>query len=99
MSKTIFSIILGEEMKAETIKLRFDSSQAKYIRALPLHHSQKEIEINAEFVVFEYRIKPTFDFIQEILLHGDMVEVLTPVSLRKEIRKIVEKMNELYTIK
>ena len=94
-----YGIIQGEEMKAETIMLRFDSSQAKYIRALPLHHSQKEIEITAEFVVFEYRIKPTFDIIQEILLHGDMVEVLAPVSLRKEIRKIVEKMNELYTIK
>ncbi|MEI8271195.1 MAG: WYL domain-containing protein [Paludibacter sp.] len=91
-----YGIILGEDLKAETIKLRFDSSQANYIRALPLHHSQQEIETTPEFVVFEYRIKPTFDFIQEILLHGDMVEVLTPVSLRNEIKQIVERINELY---
>ena len=91
-----YGIIQGEEMKAETIRLRFDSSQAKYIRALPLHHSQKEIEITAEFVVFEYRIKPTFDFIQEILLHGDLVEVLSPLSLRKEIIRIVEGLNKMY---
>lgn len=93
-----YGIIQGEEMKAETIKLRFDSSQAKYIRALPLHHSQKEIETTAEFVVFEYRIKPTFDFIQEILLHGDLVEVLSPLSLRKEIIRIVERTYELYNV-
>ncbi len=91
-----YGIIQGEDIKAEKIKLRFDSSQAKYIRALPLHHSQQEIETTPEFVVFEYRIKPTFDFIQEILLHGVMVEVLTPVSLRKEIKRIVENLNKMY---
>jgi len=91
-----YGIIQGEDIKSEKVKLRFESSQAKYIRALPLHHSQKEIEITAEFVVFEYRIKPTFDFIQEILLHGDLVEVLSPLSLRKEIIRIVEGMNKIY---
>ena len=70
--------------------------QANYIRALPLHHSQREIETTDELVVFEYHIKQTFDFIQEILLHGDMVEVITPKSLRNEIKGIIENMNRLY---
>ena len=91
-----YGIIQGEDIKTERIKLRFESSQAKYIRALPLHISQLEIETNPKFVVFEYRIKPTFDFIQEILLHGDFVEVLSPLSLRNEIKQIVEGMNKMY---
>ena len=91
-----YGIIQGEDIKTERIKLRFESSQAKYIRALPLHISQLEIETNPKFVVFEYRIKPTFDFIQEILLHGDFVEVLSPISLRNEIKRIVVGMNKMY---
>ena len=93
-----YGIILGEDIKAETIKLRFDSSQANYIRALPLHPSQQEIETTVEFAVFEYRIKPTFDFIQEIFLHGDKVEVVSPESLRNKIIKTVQKMGKMYLI-
>ena len=91
-----YGIIQGEDIKTERIKLRFESSQAKYIRTLPLHTSQLETETGDEFVVFEYRIKPTFDFIQEILLHGDFVEVLSPISLRNEIKRIVVGMNKMY---
>ncbi|MEI6754826.1 MAG: WYL domain-containing protein [Paludibacter sp.] len=92
-----YGIIQGEN-NVEKVILKFDSSQAKYIRALPLHHSQQEIETTAESVVFEYRIKPTFDFIQEILLHGDLVEVLAPASLRNKLIQISQKMGKMYLI-
>ena len=81
---------------AQTVKLKFDAGQANYIRALPLHDSQKEIETTNESVVFEYFIKPTFDFRQEILLHGEDVEVLEPESFRDEMKNVVRKMNERY---
>lgn len=92
-----YGIILGEDMIAEKVQLRIGKDQAKYIRALPLHYSQIEKTVDNECVVFEYYIKPTFDFIQEILLHGDFVEVLSPESLRNEVKQIAGRMNEMYS--
>lgn len=92
-----YGIIQGEN-KVEKVILKFESSQANYIRGLQLHHSQQEIETTAEFAVFEYHLKPTFDFIQEILLHGDKVEVISPESLRNKIIQTVHKMCKIYLI-
>ena len=91
-----YGIIADSTIQPQTIKLRFNSDQANYVRALALHHSQKEIETTSESVVFEYFIKPTFDFTQEVLLHGEAVEVLSPESFRSEIKQMVSKMNEKY---
>ncbi|MEI8087408.1 MAG: WYL domain-containing protein [Paludibacter sp.] len=91
-----YGIIHDKHVVAQTVKLKFDAGQANYIRALPLHDSQKEIETTNESVVFEYFIKPTFDFRQEILLHGEDVEVLEPETFRDEMKNVVRKMNERY---
>ena len=38
----------------------------------------------------------TFDFIQELLLHRDQMEVLSPQSLRDELNEIITKMKNRY---
>ena len=68
----------------------------QYIRALPLHHSQCEIETTEDYSIFEYRMKPTLDFRQELLSRGADVEVLVPLSFREEMIQSVNKMNSLY---
>ena len=50
-----------------TIRLKAYREKPHYLRSLPLHHSQREIESKAEDPIFEYKIAPTYDFIQEIL--------------------------------
>ena len=62
-----------------------------------LHESQEEIVKNEEYSIFKYYIRPTFDFIQEILLNGESMEVLEPLSLREEIAGIINRMNSKYT--
>ena len=57
-----------------------------YLRTLPLHESQKEIESNDEYAVFSYDVKLTYDFLQLIMQQGDQVEVLEPLSLREQMR-------------
>jgi hypothetical protein len=91
-----YGIINRGDLKAERVRLRFDTSQSNYIRALPLHHSQQEIETTDEYAVFEYFIKPTFDFRQEILLHGDAVEVLQPEWFRLELKQVIENVWKKY---
>jgi len=89
--KNSFGIINGTNDKVSRIILAFKIDQGRYIKSLPLHHSQKLISQNDNEIRFEYQLKPTFDFIQEILSHGSDVEVIAPLSLRNNI---IEKLKE-----
>ena len=79
-----------------TIQLKAYKEKPNYLRSLPLHHSQREIESNAEYTIFEYKIAPTYDFIQEILSHGNQLEVLSPDSFRQQIKVIIQEMHNFY---
>ena len=91
-----FGIIHDEECPLETVKLKVSSDQANYMRSLPMHHSQEEIECKDDYSIFSLNLRPTFDFQQEILWNGDSVEVLEPLWLRKEIAGTVKRMGNLY---
>lgn len=81
---------------ATRVRLKASSFQANYIRDLPLHESQKEIERNDSYSIFELHIRPTYDFYQEVLRMGTQVEVLEPNNMRKELAKMTEIMNKMY---
>lgn len=70
----------------------------QYVRALPLHHTQREVETGEWYSIFEYRMKPTFDLRQELLSRGDAVEVLSPRSLRDEMQSEIKRLQSLYGI-
>lgn len=87
-----FGVIIDDDYDVEEITLKVSASQANYLRSLPLHHSQKEVEKNGEYSIFELNLCPTYDFQQEILRNGEDVEVLQPLWLREEIAERIEKM-------
>lgn len=91
-----FGIITAQSIDKQTVKLRVSADQAKYFRDLPLHQSQEEIERNDDFCIFQYYLRPAFDFQQELLLNGEEVEVLEPQWLRDETRGRIERMLDLY---
>ncbi len=92
----VFGIISGIERKVENIVIRTYAELPGYLRSLPMHHSQRELESNDRYTDFSLQLIPTFDFIQELLLHRDQLEVLSPESLRKELFTIISKMKNLY---
>ena len=99
-----YGIIIGdEEFDVGPVALKVDSWQSKYLRTLPLHHTQVEVERNEEFSIFEYRLCPSFDFRQKILSMGATTEVLAPATLIAKLRKegIAEpaQQNEEYKFK
>lgn len=80
----LFSNIIGitvSKAPIRTVKIRTTSTQAKYFRALPFHHSQQE-EIHDFYSVFTYRLKINFELVHELLGLGDAVVVLEPKELR-----------------
>ena len=65
-------------------------------KTLLLHQSQEETETTDEYSVFSYFIAPTFDFKQEILSHGEGIEVLSPDWFREEMIETVRNLGGLY---
>lgn len=73
--------IITSKGEVKDVILKVSSNQAKYFRALPLHHSQKE-EIHDKYSLFTFHLYITYDFIQEILSHGANIQVINPPELR-----------------
>ncbi len=91
-----FGVIADHHTKIQTVKLKVSAGQANYIRDLALHESQKERERTEEYSIFTYRLRPTFDFQQELLWNGEDIEVLEPEWLRKEMAGKIERMWNKY---
>lgn len=77
------------------VKIRADARQAKYLRALPLHHSQSEV-VHDDYSIFSYRLRLSDDLVEELLSHGPAIEVLEPRELRAMVRDRLEKALEAY---
>jgi len=73
--------IIFDEGETHDVALRVSPRKAKYFRALPLHHSQRE-NIHDSYSIFTYRLKLTPDFLQELLSHGADITVEKPAELR-----------------
>ena len=91
-----FGIIADQKVKVETMKLKVSAGQANYLRSLTLHQTQKEIERTDEYSIFTVRLRPTFDFRQEILSQGCDIEVLEPKWFRDEVAEISKHMWNKY---
>ena len=91
-----FGIIADRNTDIQPVKLKVSAGQANYIRDLKMHESQEEIERNDEYSIFTFNLRPTFDFIQELLWNGEDVEVLEPLWLRTEIAGKIKRMWNKY---
>ncbi|CAM3024677.1 helix-turn-helix transcriptional regulator [Flavobacterium frigoris] len=99
-AKDKFSHVIGlnyVDHKMEKIKLSFHISQKPYIVSLPLHHSQKEINLENETTFdIELLIHPNFEFRQQVLKYGSLVKVVEPNWLAEEIKEELRKGFEGY---
>ena len=91
-----FGIIADLKVGVETVKLKVSAGQANYLRSLTLHQTQKEIKWTDEYSIFTVRLRPTFDFRQEILSQGCDIEVLEPKWFRDEVAEISKHMWNKY---
>ena len=63
--------------------IKVHDGQANYVRSLPLHHSQEEVEV--ETYTFELYVRPTVDFIMKLRSYGPAIEVVYPAWLRDQL--------------
>lgn len=81
--------ILGENIKKESIILRFTKERFPYVVSKPIHQSQRIIE--REGCEVEINVKPNKELYQQIFSFIPDIEVISPQWLRNEI---IEKMKE-----
>lgn len=85
-----------EDHPTDSIRIKADCQQRHYLRTLPLHHSQKEVERTKDYSIFEVKLSPSYDFIYEILSKGDGIEILSPQWFREEVASYVRAMHRSY---
>ena len=88
--------ILTDDTPMAHVVIRTYGSTPNYLRTLPLHASQKELQSTDEYTDFSLDIRPTADFINTLLSHSDGLEVLEPADLRLKICKILMKTLNRY---
>ena len=76
----------------QKVVLRVSQWQARYLRDLPLHHSQEELpdcktaDGDGNGVLFSFRVVVNAQFVNDICRMGKEAEVISPQSLRDEVR-------------
>ncbi len=69
-------IIVDDNCKAQTVIIKARNGQQNYIRSLPLHSTQTEIETGADEAKFSLFVQPNYDLVQELLRYGEDVSVI-----------------------
>lgn len=88
-SRHSFGVIFSQGI-VHDIVLKADSRRAKYLRTLPLHHSQNE-ELHDKYSLFSYRLRITPDLVSEILSMGSSVTVERPLELKAMVSDELKK--------
>jgi len=89
-----FGIVVTES-EPRSVVIRTDPRQAKYFRALPLHHSQEEM-VHDEFSDFHLQLRLTDDFVAELLSYGPRIQVIAPPELKARMRSEYQQALRLY---
>ena len=93
---TSFGIYIPEA-KAQTIVFRTTATEAKFVRDLPIHKSQRELgksevrrqvpeeDANSRNVYFEIFVCPNESLIMEFCKHGARLEIIAPDAVREAV--------------
>ena len=105
---TRYGVLHYEDTKPALIKIKVSARQANYFRTLPLHSSQQELEPTKttetikptetakDYSIFTYYLTPNYDFIHDLLYFGDDVEVLEPLTLKKNLIHFINNLIHHY---
>ena len=78
------------DIPVEDIELRYDALDGKFLKSVPLHHSQTILSDTPDEFRIALRLRITNDFVMELLSRSRSLEVICPQHLRERIRSIYE---------
>ena len=100
VADVLFTNVIGlfhRDGEPTTIRFWSEPYNANYLRTLKLHQTQKEIGPSNGGFEFEIEVVPNPEFYYEILNMADFVKVLSPESVRTEMRRIANRLVSYYS--
>lgn len=78
----------------EEIELSYSPLDGKFLKAMPLHHSQEIISDNEEEFRIRVRLRITNDFVMALLSRSSSLTVIKPLSLMERVRDVYQRALE-----
>lgn len=94
--KFCFGIVGPNAEKPSDIILSFEPLNGKYVKTLPLHHTQQIICDNDIELRISLQLYLTDDFIMELLSFGESVKVIEPQELIEKLKSVYQKAFKKY---
>ena len=93
-----YGIYRMEDVPVENIRIRAFYPEYNLIEEVPLHESQRKVKESKDGRYREYTlaVRPSRDFLQELLWHGRNIIVLKPESLKQQMIGILKDMTKSY---
>jgi len=69
------------------VRLKVSLVAAKYLDSLPIHASQKVVEMNQDHFIFCLKVNISEELIREIMSYGGDIAVIDPLELKEEVQR------------
>ena len=89
--KDCFGIWNQEDIPVEDIVLSYSALDGRFLKSVPLHHSQTILTDTENEFRISVRLRITNDFVIELLSRSTSLTVIKPASLRRRVAEIYEK--------
>lgn len=93
--KNVVGVTLGEG-KPEKVVLAFSPLQGKYIKTIPIHHSQEILKDTKTELKISLKLAINHELKMQLLSYGENVKVIQPKSLAEEMKAQAQKMVKKY---
>lgn len=88
--KDCYGIWDQTDIPIEDIELSYDALDGKFLKSVPLHHSQQIVCDTEDEFRITLHLRITNDFVMELLSRSRSLTVIRPASLRERVRKVYE---------
>lgn len=92
----VFGISNEVDQPVEEVELLIGRLKAQYIKSMPFHFSQVVVSEGEEGVRVRLQVKINYDFVSEILSHGDEITVIGPTKLKNAVLERARNICEGY---
>ena len=89
--KDSYGIWNQPDIPIENIELSYSALDGRFLKSVPLHHSQTIIADNETEFRITLRLRITNDFVMALLASSSSLTVIKPLHLRERVRKVYEK--------
>lgn len=88
MYRDCYGIWDDDRLPVEEVILQYDDRDGYFLKAMPLHHTQKVLVDDGKVFRISLHLKITNDFVMALLSRSRSLEVIAPLHLRERIHDV-----------